>query len=208
VTLPDFDDEQVVQPVVFTIRLRRGHQHRFILTMAAAADSGIRPFGNAETHMRGNLAGGSPGGVQVQNLAIAVAPSVDDRFAALEERVAALEAAVASHPEAAEAQSASFDEKVNGLSGGVSDLTLDVEGMKTAIQATEAALAGMQTRMGGLETNVGTLQIQFDGHIHDCVLLRPAGGANDGDRRGAAFGGQFTISCGAPNLPATGAEKK
>ena len=214
VPLPEFDGEQVVLPVVFTIRLRRGHQHRFILTMAAAADSGIRPFGHAETHMGGNLVGANPGGVEVQNLAITVAPAVDDRLTALEERVTALEEAVANHPEADEAQSASFDEKVNGLSGGVSDLTLDVESMKTAFQDTQVAVAGMQTRVGGLETQVGTLQIQFEGHTHDCVLLRPADGAKGGDRRGAkdddhrGFGGQFSISCRAPKLPAARAGKK
>jgi hypothetical protein len=225
VPLPEFDEAQVVQPVVFTVRLRRGHEYRLILTAAATADSGIRPLGSAEIHMNGNLIGANPGGVEVLNIAITVSP--DDRLTALEARVTALEQAVGGTiPEADEAQSVAFDEKMNGLSEGVNDLTLDVENVKTeilstqadlaaaiqstqanlsaAIQATDAAVAGVQTRVGGLETQVGTMQIQFNGHTHNCVVLKP-GGATNGD--GSGFG-QFTISCSAPTSPTTATLRK
>jgi hypothetical protein len=57
----------------------------------------------------------------------------------------------------------------------------------------------MQTRVGTLETQVGSLRMRFDGHTHDCVLLKPKSGKDsddDDDRRG--IGKRFTISCGVP----------
>lgn len=234
--VPEFDGEQVVRPVVIPFRLRRGHQHRLILTMAATTDSGIRATGFAQIKMDGNLVGGHSGGIQVSDLSVSVSSSDDDRITALENRVTALEEAVANAPDADEAQSASFDQKVDGLSGGVNDLALDVENVKAQMQSAQGALAaaiqstqtslsaslqtaqadiaGVQAQVGGLETRVATLQIKMDGHTHDCVLLRPGhDDAKDRDRRGAkddrpGFGGQFTISCAAPKQPTPPAKTK
>jgi outer membrane murein-binding lipoprotein Lpp len=197
ITLPQFAGSKPVPPTVLTVRVRRGHVHRLEIFVAAAVDAGVRFNATASVDAESGIP--FPGGVTVSNLAITVSPSATDQLAELKDRVAALERHLPEVGASSEARAEGLDERLNTLSEGVAEVTRDVEGLKTESQAAQSAVAGMQTRVGTLETQVGSLRMRFDGHTHDCVLLKPKSGKDsddDDDRRG--IGKRFTISCGVP----------